>query len=153
MGKLNNKQYKLDHLKGAFMTQKERKRSTRIGRLLIILFTMAALFGLAGVTLAQVDQARITGVVRDPNNAVVPGATITVKNERTGETRTANSKEDGSFTVSNLKPSLYTIRVTAANFAKSEYTSVEIVVGQAFDLAAELKPAGSSESVTIVGGE
>src|SRR5262249_36130110 len=36
---------------------------------------------------------------------------------------------------------------------KSEYTSVEIVVGQAFDLAAELKPVGASESVTIVGGE
>src|SRR5262249_6468150 len=134
------------------MTQTESKRATCIGRLLNISFALA-LFGLPGVTLAQVDQARITGVVRDPNNAVVPGATITVKNERTGDVRTTTSKEDGSFVVVNLKPSLYTIRVTAANFAKSEYTNVEIVVGQAFDLAAELKPAGSSESVTIVGGE
>src|SRR5262249_59549590 len=98
MGKLNNKQYKLDHLKGAFMTQKERKRSTRIGRLLIILFTLAALFGLAGVTMAQVDQARITGVVHYQNNAVVPGATITVKNERSGGARTTTSNEDGNFT-------------------------------------------------------
>jgi len=137
------------------MMQTERKRSTglgHIGRLLNILFALA-LFGLPGVTLAQIDQARITGVVRDQNNAIVPGATITVKNERTGEVRTTTANQEGSFAITNLKPSLYTIQVTAANFAKSEYTSVEIVVGQAFDLVAELKPAGSSESITIVGGE
>jgi hypothetical protein len=103
--------------------------------------------------LAQIDQARITGVVRDQNNAMIPGATIAVKNERTGDTRTVTSKEDGSFVVPNLKPSLYTIQVTASNFAKAEYTNVELVVGQAFDLAAELKPSGSTESVTIVGSE
>jgi len=131
------------------MTQTERKRSINVGRLLNILFALTTLFGLPGVMLAQVDQARITGVVRDQNNAVVSGATITVRNERTGDIRTTTSNQEGGFTVSNLKPSLYTIQVTAANFGKAEYTSVELVVGQAFDLAAELKPAGSSESVTI----
>src|SRR5262249_9741043 len=64
---------------------------------------------------------------------------------------TTTANQEGSFTVTNLKPSLYTIQVTAANFSKSEYNNVEIVVGQAFDLAAELKPAGSSESITIIG--
>ncbi|HEU0184364.1 MAG TPA: carboxypeptidase regulatory-like domain-containing protein [Blastocatellia bacterium] len=140
------------------MTQTEPKRSKglgglgRIGRLLNILFTLA-LFGLPSMALAQIDQARITGVVRDQNNAMIPGATVTVKNERTGETRTTSSKEDGAFIITNLKPSLYTIQVSAANFAKSEYTNVEVVVGQEFNLSAELKPAGSTESITIVGGE
>jgi hypothetical protein len=125
------------------MTQTEPKRFMglgelgRIGRLFNILFVLA-LFGLPSVALAQIDQARITGVVRDQNNAMIPGATVTVKNERTGETRTTSSKEDGSFIITNLKPSLYTIQVTAANFAKSEYTSVEVVVGQEFNLSAEL---------------
>ncbi|HEU0183796.1 MAG TPA: carboxypeptidase-like regulatory domain-containing protein, partial [Blastocatellia bacterium] len=140
------------------MTHTERERSTGptgyglVGRLLNILFTLA-LVGLPIAASAQIDQARITGVVRDQSGAVVPGATVTVKNERTGETRATASKEDGSFTVTNLKPSLYTIQVNATNFAKAEYTSVEIVVGQVFDLAVGLKPAGSSESITIVGGE
>jgi hypothetical protein len=148
-------QNKPNNFKGAFMKQPEPKRPIslkRMGRLLNILFAMA-LFGLPGLALAQIDQARISGVVHDQNNAIVPGATITIKNERTGEVRTTAAKEDGSFTVSNLKPSLYTIQVTANNFAKAEYTSVELVVGQAFELTAELKPAGSSESITIVGGE
>ncbi|HEX5081296.1 MAG TPA: carboxypeptidase regulatory-like domain-containing protein, partial [Blastocatellia bacterium] len=140
------------------MTQTEPKRPTglggpgRFGRLLKILIAIA-LAGSPGVALAQIDQARIRGVVRDQNNAIIPGASIIVKNERTGETRTTTSREDGSFAISNLKPSLYTIQVTAANFAKAEYTRVEIVVGQEFDLSAELKPAGATESVTIVGGE
>src|SRR5262245_20049848 len=153
MDKFNHKQYKLDHLKGAFMTQQERKRSTRVGRLLKIMFAMAALLGLPGVTSAQIDQASVSGAVRDQNKAVVPGATVTVKNERTGDTRTATSKEDGSFTVLNFKPSSYTITVTAQNFAKTEFTFVELVVGQDLNLDVEMKPAGASESVTIVGGD
>src|SRR5262249_43024549 len=79
----------LTSIKGAFMTQTERKRSTHIGHLQIILFTLMVALGLPGLALAQVDQARITGAVRDQNNAVVPGATITIKNERTGDVRTA----------------------------------------------------------------
>src|SRR5262245_12249164 len=156
MGEPENEQYKLNYFKGAFMKEPERKRSIsfgRIGRLLNILLALTTLVGLPGVMSAQIDQARISGVVRDQNNAVVPGASITVKNERTGETRTASSNQDGAFTVSNLKPSLYTIQVSAANFAKAEYTNVEIVVGQAFDLVASLKPSGSTESITIVGSD
>ncbi|HKQ74187.1 MAG TPA: carboxypeptidase regulatory-like domain-containing protein [Blastocatellia bacterium] len=135
------------------MKQKERKRSTRLGRLVIILFAMAALFGLSGVAIAQIDQAGITGAVHDQNKAVVTGATVTIRNERTGDVRTATTKEDGSFTVVNLKPSTYTVTVTAQNFAKTEFTFVELVVGQDLNLDVELKPAGASESVTIVGGD
>jgi hypothetical protein len=105
------------------------------------------------MALAQIDQASITGVVRDQANAVVAGATVTVKNERTGEVRTANVNSDGRFAVANLRPSTYTLTVTAQNFAKIEFTSVELVVGQALNLDVEMKPAGATESITIVGGE
>src|SRR5262247_453814 len=142
-----------NHHQGAFMTQTEHKRGACAGRLLNTLFVLVALLGLSGRALAQIDQASISGAVRDQANAVVAGATVNVKNERTGEVRTANVNSDGRFTVANLRPSTYTLTVTAANFAKSEYTNVELVVGQAFDLTAEMKPAGSSESITIVGGE
>ena len=72
------------------MTQTKLKRGACAGRLLDALFALPALLGLSGLALAQVDQASITGVVRDQNNAVVVGATVTVKNERTGEVRTAS---------------------------------------------------------------
>jgi hypothetical protein len=135
------------------MTQTEPKRGACAGRLLDALFALAALLGLSGLALAQVDQASITGVVRDQNNAVVASATVTVKNERTGEVRTASVNADGRFSVVNLRPSSYTLTVTAQNFAKLEFTSVELVVGQALNLDVEMKAAGATESITIVGGE
>src|SRR5215468_640428 len=135
------------------MTQKEPKRGACVGRLLNTLFVLAALLGLSGVASAQIDQASISGVVRDQASAVVTGATVTIKNERTGEVRTANVNSDGRFAVANLRPSTYTLTVTAQNFAKIEFTAVELVVGQALNLDVEMKPAGATESITIVGGE
>jgi Carboxypeptidase regulatory-like domain len=135
------------------MTQTEPKRGACAGRLLGALFALAALLGLSGMASAQVDQASISGMVRDQANAVVVAATVTVRNERTGEVRTANVNSDGRFVVVNLRPSSYTLTVTAQNFAKIEFTSVELVVGQVLNLDVEMKPAGATESITIVGGE
>src|SRR5215471_3140649 len=84
----------------------------------------------AAPTLAQVDQGKIAGTVRDQQGAFVAGASVTVKNERTGEERTATSEASGSFLVANLKPSNYTIRVTKAGFATLEYTEMPLAVGQ-----------------------
>ena len=117
------------------------------------LLTLLALVSLSLSGFAQVADARLTGAVKDQTGAVVPGATITIKNTRTGETRTAQSSGEGIFQVTGLKPSVYTIAVTANGFAKTEYTSVELVVGQALNLDVELKPVGATESVNIVGGD
>jgi len=56
--------------------------------------------------LAQSDQGRITGTVTDANGGIVPGATVLVKSERTGEERTATTNEAGYYIVTALKPSL-----------------------------------------------
>src|SRR5581483_4662430 len=103
--------------------------------------------------LAQSDQGRISGTVKDQSGAVISGASVTVRNERTGDERTGVSNEQGVFIITNLKPSLYKITVSSANFAPTNYTSVEIVVGQALNLDVELKPAGTSEMINIVGGD
>jgi hypothetical protein len=129
------------------------KRLVRFAPPAMWILFFAVLFGGPIVGLGQADQARISGVVIDQSGAVVPGATITVKNDRTSDVRTATSGSDGAFAVTNLKPSIYTVTINASNFAKTEYTSIELVVGQELNLSAELKPIGASETVTIVGGE
>jgi len=47
---------------------------------------------LPALAFAQAE-GRFVGVVLDPSGAVVPGATVVVKNERTGEERTVKSSE------------------------------------------------------------
>ena len=106
---------------------------------------------LPAVALAQTDQGKLTGTVRDQSNAFVAGAKVTVKNERTGEERSAVTNEQGLFLISFLKPSTYTIRVERAGFAPIEYTQMPLAVGQELTLDFELKPAGVQEAVTVVG--
>jgi hypothetical protein len=100
---------------------------------------------------AQTDQGRIVGTVRDQNNAVVPGATVVVKNERTGEERTVTATDQGYYLVTALKPSVYTITVTASNFAPATVSSLQLSVGQELTLDLTLQPTGVAESVNVVG--
>jgi hypothetical protein len=55
----------------------------------------------------------------DPSGASVAGATVTVKNERTGAANTVTADGGGRYVVTGLAPSTYTITVTAGNFARS----------------------------------
>src|SRR6478736_103950 len=99
---------------------------------------------------AQVD-ARFSGTVLDPSGAVVSGATVTVKNERTGETRTATTDAGGRYLVTGLRPSIYTISVKSGNFAPLEYTGMQLVAAQEMALDLNLQAAGVTETVTVVG--
>src|ERR1700737_431998 len=62
--------------------------------------------------LAQGDNGKISGTVKDQNGAIVPGATVTATNDRTGEERTANTSTDGTFSIPGLKASTYTVTAT-----------------------------------------
>ena len=81
----------------------------------------------------------------------VTDATVTVKNERTAETRTTTSNARGVFVVTALKPSQYTIRVEKSGFSLIEYTQMDVALGQTLALDFEFKPAGVAEEVTVVG--
>ena len=86
--------------------------------------TLALVALLAPSLSAQTDSGRISGTVRDQSNAFVAGASVTVKNEKTGEVRSAVSNDQGCFLVGPLKPSSYTIKVEKAGFAPIEYTAM-----------------------------
>src|SRR5262245_38673963 len=115
---------------------------------------IAAIVAVAAMTtpaFAQGEQARFAGTVRDSSGAFVPGVTVTAKNERTGEVRTAVTNAQGYFVIAPLKPSNYTITAELSGFSKIEYTAMPLTVGQELVLDFEMKPAGVSETVTVIG--
>ena len=120
----------------------------RLHRLILILLTFAA-FSLTQSAQAQTDQGRIAGVIADANGAIVPGASIIVKNERTGEARTATSADSGSYIVSALRPSLYTVTASAQNLSV-HVTGVQLLVGQELKLNLTLQATGVEEKVDII---
>ncbi len=73
-------------------------------------------FCLTALAFGQSETATISGTVVDPNNAVVPGATVTASSTTTGFSRTTTTNEDGQYTITNLQPSTYEITITSGNF-------------------------------------
>ena len=80
----------------------------------LAVFLLLLLAGPTRLAVAQSDSGRISGTVRDQTGAWVAEAAVTVKNEKTGETRAATTNQDGFFVVAALKPSMYTVTVTKA---------------------------------------
>jgi len=56
---------------------------------------------------AQQVTGDVVGTVTDNTGGVIPGASVTIKNQGTGEARTANSSEQGEFSFPLLQPGTY----------------------------------------------
>jgi len=113
-----------------------------------VAFVLAIGLLLPAAAFAQAD-ARFTGVVLDPSGAVVPGATVAVKNERTGEERTVMTGSDGRYIVANLRPSVYTITATFGQLAPLKFDGLQLLAGQEFPLDLTMQAAGVTETVTV----
>jgi hypothetical protein len=121
----------------------------RLRQCLLVVLTFATVFLISLPALAQQDQSRIAGVVKDANGAVIPGASILVKNDRTGEERTATSTDAGSYIVSGLRPSVYTVTAAAQNL-NVRANSVQLLAGQELNLDLTLQATGVEAKVDIV---
>jgi hypothetical protein len=83
------------------------------------LAVLLLLIGATAVT-AQTTSGSMSGSVVDESTQAVPGATITIVNEATGEERSTQSNEVGDFTFPALVAGPYTIRVTMDGFRPLE---------------------------------
>jgi hypothetical protein len=98
---------------------------------------------------AQGNVAKLVGSVKDPTGAVVPGAVIKVRNEKTGVSREVASGESGNFVVANLPPSIYDVTVVAAGMSPVEFKDVPLTAGQERDLQVTLSVAQIEQSVNV----
>ncbi len=108
----------------------------------------ALLLGAFAVASAQ-ENGTITGQVTDSTGAAVPGATITITQTKTGETRTTDSSGAGLYTIPALAIGIYNLKATAAGF--QTYTKTGIVVNEASTVRAEvvLTVGSASQTVTV----
>src|SRR5215475_14701845 len=70
----------------------------------------------AAVALAQNATGSIAGVVTDPNNEVIANATVTVTNKATDHIRKGAKRGGGAYSVENLFPGVYEVKVEAQGF-------------------------------------
>lgn len=70
----------------------------------ISLLLILSYLGSFGPVLAQAGKAELTGVVHDPNSAVVSDARVVVTEIATGQSYFATVTDSGDYTITNLKP-------------------------------------------------
>jgi hypothetical protein len=91
----------------------------------------------------------IAGEVTDPAGAIVPEAQIKVVSLATGESRTAVSKQNGTYSVPLLPPGEYRIEISKAGFRLISFPSVTVVVTETQTLNARLEVGTVSDQVTV----
>src|ERR1700730_5041759 len=130
------------------MRRREAMRDTRI-----IALSMTLFFGFFAAVAAhsQVTGATLGGTVTDPSGAAVPGAQISVKNNATGVTREVTSDSSGLYTVPNVIPGDYEVRVSAKGFSTARQANVSLAVGQQQQLNFSLKVGETSQTVEVTG--
>lgn len=114
----------------------------------------AFILACAATAFAQADStsANLSGYVRDPQGAVVTGATVRARNSATSVERETTTNDEGFYQITNLPPGAYEVSVEAANFKKAVLPSVVVTVGQSAkldDIALEI--GAISDVVTVTG--
>ncbi|HEU4506968.1 MAG TPA: TonB-dependent receptor [Pyrinomonadaceae bacterium] len=110
--------------------------------LLLSTFTITAL--------AQNNKGAIVGTVKDPNDALVANAQVKVVSVQTGEQRTADTSEDGTFTVPNLDPGRYNVTVEGTGFRTVTVEAVQVETNSRTPLEVKFTTiATDATSVTI----
>ncbi|HEX8284882.1 MAG TPA: carboxypeptidase regulatory-like domain-containing protein [Pyrinomonadaceae bacterium] len=114
---------------------------------------LALLVCTAPLALAQVTSGSLQGVVLDPNNAAVAGATVKITNVETGISRETTTNAEGFYRVTNLNPGdRYRVDVTASGFAPKalENVTVRVATENTADIQVGVA-AISGESVLVTG--
>lgn len=102
---------------------------------------------------AQSAAADLSGVVVDPNGAVVPGAVVNARNLATNITRTTNSGTDGSYRFIALPPGEYEVATEAPTFKKVSISPIRLTVGQSAELRISLEVGSPDAIVTVTGDD
>jgi len=98
---------------------------------------------------AQVAGATLSGVIRDSSAAVVPGATVEIKNTATGEIRSATTNGDGVYSAPNLIPGPYQVEVKAAGFGTVLQKGLTLTVGADQALNLTLQVGTNTQTVVV----
>jgi hypothetical protein len=104
---------------------------------------------LAALALGQSERGTITGQVRDASGAVVPSAGVTVTNIATNIAIHATTNDAGEFTVPDLAPGTYNVRVEKQGFRVSQEHGVSLDAAQTVRADATLQVGSSNQQVEV----
>ena len=113
------------------------------------LLATAALVVLAAPGLAQ-STASISGTVRDPTGALVPGARVTLTNQANKAIWSVKSNGEGFFVFAAVPPATYSLHVTRQGFESWDVTGIVVHPGDSVTVPKISLQVGRADvSVTV----
>src|SRR3989440_10973159 len=115
---------------------------------LVLLLAVAVIASAPALAQALGSAGTVTGVITDPNGAVVPSASVTISNPITGYTRTVNTEADGTFRFNDVPPNNYHLSISATGFGAAQQ---DLAVRQSVPISLKipLTVGGATETVTV----
>ena len=104
----------------------------------------------SGALLAQsTTQGGISGTVFDATGAVVPKASVTIRNDGTNSEQLVTTDESGGFKAPLVEPGTYTVTIASSGFEGWHANGVVVQVGQVTTLEPHLTTGAAAEVVEV----
>jgi hypothetical protein len=101
--------------------------------------------------MAQDYRAKVQGIVTDPSQAAVAGATVTLRNVNTGIDETRQTDSAGHYLFDFVQPGTYSVTIQVAGFQKFVQTNITVLTRGDVTVSASLAVGGVAESVEVTG--
>ncbi len=101
---------------------------------------------------AQLAGATLAGQVSDRSGALIPSASVTIRNTATGEVRTVTTNEKGLYSAPSLQPGIYSVTVSSPGFATRVERDLQLTVGAIRTMDVSLSVGTTAEQVDVQAG-
>ena len=119
-------------------------------RQLVVLSLLLLMLPLAVSAQVTSSSSSVTGVVTDPNGAVIAGANVTLTDTRTSKEQTTTTDEQGVYRFAQVQPGQgYKITVTAGGFQTYTLSDVALRVGNIETQNVQLTAGQVTETVSV----
>jgi hypothetical protein len=115
------------------------------------ILAVVALLAINSIAIAQTITGSISGAVMDQTGGMIPGATVTLTSEKTGQARGSTSDSEGRFNFAALQPGAYALKIERAGFQTLEQRGVILSANENLALGdLKLQPGQVSETVSVM---
>ncbi len=118
-------------------------------RLARSIITLSLVLIIPAALLAQFETASVLGYVRDPSDALIAGAMVTLTNQQTKAQVIAQTNAQGSYEFTDVKIGQYQISAKASGFDVSTTQTFTVTVNARQRVDVALKVGSNNETVTV----
>ena len=124
--------------------------STRLGKVHLKRITLFVCAALSSAILSAATTGSISGTVKDPSGAVIPGATITATDSATNVQSKTVSDDKGFYAFPSLPVGRYNVKVEEEGFGTQSRNNLQVDANGALVADLTLEMAEKIEEVTVL---